>query len=792
MPDTDFTTAELMAIAGPPQGRSAQPSAPRRQAAPQIRFADDRDALIRTVLGEAGAEPPEGQTAVAAVVLNRARQRGLSPSEVVLERNQFEPWGNPNTASRLMSVSPDDPAYQAAARQVDMALQGQDPTNGADHFYAPRAQAALGRDAPGWASGDPMVIGGHNFYSLGGSTEDARQAAAAPEPDFSDDELMQIASGATPQAPGGAAGTSRENPIDLSSLTDETVQALRQGAWVTNPKTGETYALPGDAWFGAPDSSSERVGSNAYLDRPDMGDTALAAATAFSEQIPFGDELVAAGAGAISGRGYDAIREQQATERELLNQTNRSARNVGGVAGFGAGFALPGGKWVEGGTGAARLGRAAALSGGYSALYGAGNTDGDLKERLTAAVIQGGLGAGGGAVFQRGSDALGAVARNARANPSPARQLSAAGVDLTPGQMIGGAAQRMEDGVTSVPILGDAIRDARRRGLETFNQAAINRAIQPVGGTASRGRQGIQEADAAVSQAYDSALQGVQVPRDSAFDAQITQIARSNPLPGELQPQFGALLNNTLQRVGQGMDGRAWKQLDSELSASVRAAQSGSQTNPVQRLMADKLGQMREAVRGMLDRADPTAAAAVAQADEAAAGMYRIRDAGQSLGTSARDGIFTPGDLNRAVRNGDSSAGNRQFARGEAMLQDLSDAATQVLPSTVPDSGTPFRSMLAVGGVGGGATTMTGGAALPVVAATGAGLFGGAGAYSRPIQGILNRAYRASTPGAARQALADFQAVAAKTPALQPVYEALQSALRPLLLGGRTATPTTR
>lgn len=789
MPDTEYTTAELMAIAGPP--RRAAPAPARRQPAPQVRFANDRDALIRTVLGEAGAEPPEGQTAVAAVVLNRARQRGLSPSEVVLERNQFEPWGNPQTAARLMSVSPNDPAYQAAARQVDAALQGQDPTNGADHFYAPRAQAALGRDAPGWAQGDPLVIGGHNFYSLGGSTEDARQSAAAAMPDYTDEELKQIADGVAPAPAQGAPGSSRENPIDLSALTNDSVQALRKGAWVTNPKTGETYALPGDAWFGKPDSSSERVGSNAYLDRPDMGDTALAAATAFSEQIPFGDELVAAGAGALSGRGYDAIRQQQATERELLNQTNRTARNVGGVAGFGAGFALPGGKWVDSAQGAARLGRAAAIGGGYGALYGAGNTDGGLTDRLSAGAIQGAIGAGGGAVLQRGADALGALARNARANPSPARQLSAAGVDLTPGQMLGGAARRLEDGATSIPILGDAIRDARIRGLESFNQAAINQAIRPVNGVATRGRQGIQEADTAISNAYDAALQGVQVPRDGAFDAQITQIARSNPLPGELQPQFNALLNNTLQRIGQGMDGRAWKQLDSELAAAVRAAQNGSQTNPAQRLMADKLGQMRDAVRGMLDRSDPAAAAAVSQADQAAAGMYRIRDAAQSLGTSARDGIFTPGDLNRAVRNGDTSAGNRQFARGEAMLQGLSDAAAQVLPSTVPDSGTPFRSMLAVGGVGGGATTMTGGAALPVVAATGAGLFGGAGAYSRPVQGILNRAYRASTPGAARQALADLQAVAAQTPALQPVYEALQSALRPLLLGGQTAISTT-
>lgn len=775
--------ADPMNIPPPPAGfvlEGQTNSAPPPQRQPQTYSGPANAASLMPALI---AQESGGRAGVLGPMTRYGQAIGRTQMLPGTAREMAQKLGVPYDERLLRGTSPEAAAYQDRLGQAYLEQGLQETGNVRDalrYYHGGPNRELWGRKTNAYAD---QVIGRLN----NGQVEPMQQAVASAPP--APPEGFQIEP--QTQAPQGPLGSSRENPIDLSALTNDSVQALRKGAWVTNPKTGETYALPGDAWFGKPDSSSERVGSNAYLDRPDIGDTALAAATAFSEQIPFGDELVAAGAGALSGRGYDAIRQQQATERELLNQTNRAARNVGGVAGFGAGFALPGGKWVDSAQGAARLGRAAAIGGGYGALYGAGNTDGGLTDRLSAGAIQGAIGAGGGAVLQRGADAVGALARNARANPSPARQLSAAGVDLTPGQMLGGAARRLEDGATSIPILGDAIRDARVRGLESFNQAAINQAIRPVSGVATRGRQGIQEADTAISKAYDAALQGVQVPRDGAFDAQITQIARSNPLPGELQPQFNALLNNTLQRVGQGMDGRAWKQLDSELAASVRAAQNGSQTNPAQRLMADKLGQMRDAVRGMLDRSDPSAAAAVSQADQAAAGMYRIRDAAQSLGTSARDGIFTPGDLNRAVRNGDTSAGNRQFARGEAMMQGLSDAAAQVLPSTVPDSGTPFRSMLAVGGVGGGATTMTGGAALPVVAATGAGLFGGAGAYSRPVQGILNRAYRASTPGAARQALADLQAVAAQTPALQPVYEALQSALRPLLLGGQTAISTT-
>lgn len=142
----------------------------QRAPMPQIRFADDRDALIRTVAGEAANQPDDGQVAVASVALNRARTRGKTPSEIVLERNQFEPWGNAETAARLMALTPDNPQYKRAAAAVDRALAGEDPTGGASHFYAPRAQAALGRAKPGWDNGTGRAIGDHLFFNLEASS----------------------------------------------------------------------------------------------------------------------------------------------------------------------------------------------------------------------------------------------------------------------------------------------------------------------------------------------------------------------------------------------------------------------------------------------------------------------------------------------------------------------------------------------------------------------------------------------------------------------------------------------
>lgn len=616
------------------------------------------------------------------------------------------------------------------------------------------------------------------------------RAEGIPESEIPDlsQAMMDEASGIFPVAPPVQAQSSlgtRDNPIDLRALTDQTVPMLRRGAFVRNGD--EVYALPADAYIDHNvRPTDEPLSGNAFMRRPNLQDQVGAFASAFTEQIPFGDEAVAGAVGLLSGEGYDAVRRNQIAAREVLNQTEGGLRDIGGIAGLGASLFAPGSAYIQGAQGINRIGRAAQVGAGYGALFGAGNTDGDLQERLAASAINAGIGAGGGALFQRGADRLADAAANARANPSPQRQLAAAGVDLTPGQMMGGFAQRMEDASSSIPILGDAIREARIRGLETFNEAAINQALQPLGRNVSgAGRDAMGRAEQAVSDAYGAALQGVAVPRDQAFDVALTGIVRQNPLPGPMQSNFEALVNNTLQRLGQGVDGETFKQIDSELAAAVRSAEAGAQREPVQRLLANKLQQAREAFQGLLTRADPMRAADVGQANLSSAMMMRLRDAAQSLGTSARGGLFTPGDLNRAVRAGDSSAGNRQFARGEALMQGLSDAAAQVLPSTVPDSGSPLR-LLTAGGLGGGAATI--GADPVMVAGVGAGLLGGSMAYSRFVQNAVNRAYRASTPGAARQALADVEALAAQTPALQPVYESLQSTLRPLLLGERSTT----
>jgi spore germination cell wall hydrolase CwlJ-like protein len=132
----------------------------------------DRDLMIRTIIGEAGDQGPQGQAAVAHVIMNRvaAGKYGQTPSDVVLAPHQFEPWST--RSGELRAINPNSAAYQNVGDIVDMSASGDvpDPTGGATHFFAPKAQAALGRNVPAWATpqSQTAVIGGHTFFAPNG------------------------------------------------------------------------------------------------------------------------------------------------------------------------------------------------------------------------------------------------------------------------------------------------------------------------------------------------------------------------------------------------------------------------------------------------------------------------------------------------------------------------------------------------------------------------------------------------------------------------------------------------
>lgn len=173
-------------VAQPPAMPQAQPvalpsAAPTPPPVGQLTLNPDIDKLVRTVWGEARGEDPTGQLGVANVIINRSRKSGKPIGDVVLEPNQFEPWSNPKTRAQLEGLTPDSSDYQRILANIAPALQGQDVTGGADHFYSPTAQAAAGRAPPKWDDGSGVDYGRHRFFNLGYGGQGAHQRQSPAE-----------------------------------------------------------------------------------------------------------------------------------------------------------------------------------------------------------------------------------------------------------------------------------------------------------------------------------------------------------------------------------------------------------------------------------------------------------------------------------------------------------------------------------------------------------------------------------------------------------------------------------
>lgn len=753
----------------PVVGQQPVVTAPR-QARPQINFADDRDALIRTVIGEAQAEPPEGQAAVAAVILNRARQRGMTPQQVVLEQNQFEPWGNPTTAARLSGISTSDPLYQAAAAQVDRAMGGYDPTGGADHFYAPVAQQALGRNAPSWATGEPTVIGGHNFYSLGGSTEDARMTAASGEvvPGAIESEF-----GTEPVAP-PAFGT-RENPIDLTDR-NQAIQA-KKGNWV-RLENGDLTRASADAVEGA---KGERQGEGAYAYTPGVADAIGAAALGASEQIPFLDEAAAFTTGLATGEGYEAMRERQRALSQIDRQAQPLARNVGGVAGFATGLLAPGAGYIGRGANAAQMaGRAAQVGAIGGGIYGAGAADDSYASRLSGLGQGAVVGAATGGLFQMGANRLAQSATRSIAAPaSQARRLSRAGIDLTPGQMaaevpvVGPAIRALEEGASSIPVAGAAISGARQRGIEGLNRVIVDQALAPLGRTVSPdtpvGQPMMREAQQILNDAYDDVLRDVQIVPDRALYDGLGK-AINNAVEQSGAPGARRIAREISDRVfrylgddsAAPISGEQFKALESEFTTL--AGNALGATDGATRAVGRAYQAVNDTLRDALETQNPGRREALGAVNEAYARMVRPETAAASSASQATEGVFSPTQLGAAVVG---QSGRRASARGDALMQELVGPAKGILNSRLGDSGTPLRSAvtLAASGAATAGTLVNPAVAIPVIVGVSA-------AYSRPAQRAINALYRATdNPGAAQRHLARLASLAQRDPALQPYYQ---------------------
>ncbi|MCL4068149.1 conjugal transfer protein TraG N-terminal domain-containing protein [Pseudomonas sp. GX19020] len=178
--------ADTAPNAGSLAAQPATKEAPAPAMTPRTFTPEERDLVVRTMLGEAASEGDVGLAAVALVIRNRADDKRFPDGvgAVATQGNgkgihQFSVWNDDGSGNNLPSrYNPGDKQYERAAYILDVVMGGLVPdfTEGATHYYSPAGMRQLVETGyqknliPGWLNSEtagrdaPNVqIGGHIF-----------------------------------------------------------------------------------------------------------------------------------------------------------------------------------------------------------------------------------------------------------------------------------------------------------------------------------------------------------------------------------------------------------------------------------------------------------------------------------------------------------------------------------------------------------------------------------------------------------------------------------------------------
>jgi hypothetical protein len=286
--------------------------------------------------------------------------------------------------------------------------------------------------------------------------------------------------------------------------------------------------------------------------------------------------------------------------------------------------------------------------------------------------------------------------------------------DFTMGQLAGGRLKSAEDKLTSVPWAGDAIKARRADGYKQFNAGAFDQALKPINGTVGRltGEQAMQVAHQKVQHAFSDALKGKVATPDSEFvnaaRGPLTRLAgiKRDDLGQEI---VGQIQEATKDLFDSGTGALTGENMQTFLE-SLRQIRQAYKNDPLSaRVITPSIKGLESAVEGMLKRQAPDV---MPQYNAAKAAYRRLSVLADAVNKGKNtDGIFTPGQLGLADRaNGIKYGSKIKTASGDTPFFDYQRAAENVLPSSIPNSGTADRAaQIAIGAaVGGGGLASTG------------------------------------------------------------------------------------
>jgi hypothetical protein len=284
----------------------------------------------------------------------------------------------------------------------------------------------------------------------------------------------------------------------------------------------------------------------------------------------------------------------------------------------------------------------------------------------------------------------------------PVRQrLAQAGVQMTPGQILGGALQRTEDKLTSVPVLGDMIKNGQQRSVQSFNRAAYDSALAPIGqeipANVGTGSAGVDYVRKQIGDVYKSLTPRATFIADQNFSNDLAGIRASlaQNAPSALN-QFDNIVENQVTKKLNGnlLSGEQWGNSRSTISGIARNQRLGNAT-PDNRVLADALDDLNGAINAGVGRASPPDVLQSLQNANAAYSQYKQIERAAGMANASNNGnIFTASQYANALRR---SATASQKATNTGLNGQFAADATEVLGAKYPDSGTVGRSLLTLG-----------------------------------------------------------------------------------------------
>jgi hypothetical protein len=347
------------------------------------------------------------------------------------------------------------------------------------------------------------------------------------------------------------------------------------------------------------------------------------------------------------------------------------------------------------------------------------------------------------------SPAAGLLGRAISPNVSPdVQMLLDKGVTPTPGQIMGSGIARTEEKLTSVPALGDMIKNAQQRAVQQFNRATYNDALEPIGASipssVPTGSEAVNYVKNQIGNVYKSIEPRASLTVDQNFATDLNSIRNdlAQTAPGVL-PQFDNIVQNQIVGkaaggtmtnglpIGGTMNGSQWGDTRSMISGLARKQITGN-ADADKWALSGALGDLTDALNQAVGRSSPPDVLQdLSKANAAWANYKQIEKAAGMAGASNNGNVFSPAQFMSAVRGGSTAS---QKATNAGLNADLGSAAQAVLGSKYPDSGTVGRglmSLLTSGGLGAGLVTH------PVGTIS---ALGGIGLGSLPYTGLGQRA----------------------------------------------------